>query len=39
MPESIDASRLGKTARWYERTRAFWDARLDDLARHLAEMP
>jgi len=36
---SLDAARLDEAARWLERTRAFWDARLDDLARHLEEQP
>lgn len=36
---SLDAARLDEAARWFERARAFWDARLDDLARHLEEQP
>ena len=36
---SLDASRLDQAERWLARTRAFWGARLDDLARHLEEHP
>jgi hypothetical protein len=36
---SLDAARLAEAERWIARTRAFWDARLDALARHLEEQP
>jgi len=36
---TLDAARLAEAERWLARTRAFWDARLDELARHLEEHP
>ena len=36
---SLNAGRLDEAERWIARTRAFWDARLDALARHLEERP
>jgi DNA-binding transcriptional ArsR family regulator len=36
---TLDAARLAEAERWLERTRAFWDDRLDRLARHLEEHP
>lgn len=36
---SLNGARLDEAERWLARTRAFWDARLDALARHLEEQP
>lgn len=36
---ALDATRLDEAARWLTATRAFWDERLDALARHLEEHP
>lgn len=34
---SLDAASLDEAERWLQRMRAFWNARLDALARHLEE--
>jgi DNA-binding transcriptional ArsR family regulator len=36
-PCSLNAERLAETARWFDHTRAAWEARLDRLERFLAE--
>jgi hypothetical protein len=36
---SLDTASLDEAKRWLRRTRAFWNDRLDDLARHLEEAP
>ncbi|WP_309645271.1 metalloregulator ArsR/SmtB family transcription factor [Phenylobacterium sp.] len=38
-PCRLNAERLAETARWFDHTRAAWDARLDRLERFLAETP
>ena len=36
---TLDTASLDEASRWLHRMRAFWNARLDDLARHLEEEP
>jgi len=38
-PCRLNAERLAETARWFDHTRAAWDARLDRLERFLAQSP
>lgn len=38
-PCSLNAERLAEAARWFDHTRAAWDARLDRLERFLATSP
>ena len=38
-PCRLNAERIAKTARWFDHTRAAWEARLDRLERFLADPP